>query len=98
MEKRKRSMTLNIPTAVKPLLERLALDHGCLWGEKPNISLLIERIGRGEILLGEPTPTSEAIKALATVEADLEMALTAIRQLQAPKVEQTKGLCDENRT
>lgn len=80
MTKKGASVTLSLAAEDKALLEQIALEQGCKWGEKPNVSLLVERIARREIPLGNPTPQTKLIHALALVEKTLVMALEAIRQ------------------
>ena len=83
MARKGESVTLSLSPKDKALLEQLAIEQGCKWGENPNISLLVERIARREIQLGEPTPQTKLIKALSLVEKALEMALEAIKQARS---------------
>lgn len=76
-------MTLSVSAEDKSLLEELAIEHGCKWGKKPNITLLMERIARREITIGKPTLQAKLIKALGLVEKALETALEAVRQVRS---------------
>lgn len=82
MGRKSESVTLSLSVADKALLEKLALEQGCKWGENPNISLLVERIARREIPIGAPNPQTKLIKALELVEKALEVALEAIKQVK----------------
>jgi hypothetical protein len=52
MSRKGQSITLSISERDKAELETLALEFGMKWGEKPNISRLVEAIARRELLLG----------------------------------------------
>lgn len=41
----------------KEKLEKLAIEHGFTWGDKPNISALIEAIAQGEVIIHSPIIT-----------------------------------------
>ena len=83
MTRKGESVTLSLSPEDKTLLEELAIGQGCKWGEKPNISLLVERIARREIQIGKPSPQTKLINALNLVEKALEMALEAIKQARS---------------
>jgi hypothetical protein len=44
------NLSMRDPTS-KQKLERLAIDFDCCWGNKPNISALVEAIAQGHIKL-----------------------------------------------
>lgn len=44
-------LSLSLSPDAKETLERLALEFGAKWGEKPNISELLRMICQGEIVL-----------------------------------------------
>lgn len=52
MGRRGQSITLSISNKDKEQLEQIALEQGMRWGEKPNISRLVEAIARRELLIG----------------------------------------------
>ena len=52
MGRRGQSITLSISERDKAQLEQLANELGMLWGERPNISRLVEAIARRELLIG----------------------------------------------
>lgn len=83
MARKGESVTLSLSAEDKNRLEELAIEQGCKWGEKPNISLLVERIARRELQIGEPAPQTKLLNALSLVEKALEMALEAIRQARS---------------
>jgi predicted DNA-binding transcriptional regulator YafY len=59
------SITLSISDQDKAALEALALELGMMWGERPNISKLVEAIARRGLLIGYNHDWSESrIKAL----------------------------------
>jgi predicted DNA-binding transcriptional regulator YafY len=59
------SITLSISDQDKAALEALALELGMMWGERPNISKLVEAIARRELLIGYNHDWSESrVKAL----------------------------------
>lgn len=49
MSRKGESITLSISTRDKALLEELALELGMKWGDRPNISKLVEAIARKQI-------------------------------------------------
>jgi WYL domain len=65
MSRKGQSITLSISEQDKAELETLALEFGMKWGEKPNISRLVEAIARRQLLLGNNNDWSESrIRAL----------------------------------
>ena len=80
MTKRSDSLTVTCKPETKLLLDELALKFDCLWGESPNLSLLIERIADGTIPTGKPTKSSEARK---TINQSRKALLRAIAELDA---------------
>jgi len=52
MGRRGDSITLSISDRDKSQLEQLALELGMMWGDRPNISKLVEAIARRQILIG----------------------------------------------
>jgi predicted DNA-binding transcriptional regulator YafY len=59
------SITLSISDQDKAALEALALELGMMWGERPNISKLVEAIARQELIIGHNHDWSQSrIKAL----------------------------------
>jgi predicted DNA-binding transcriptional regulator YafY len=51
MTRKGQSITLSISARDKAKLEELALELGMMWGEKPNISKLVETIARRQFLV-----------------------------------------------
>jgi hypothetical protein len=65
MGRRGQSITLSISDKDKTQLEQIATEQGMLWGDRPNISRLVEAIARRELLIGRNNDWSEArIRAL----------------------------------
>ncbi len=79
MSRKGQSITLSISDQDKAALEALALELGMMWGERPNISKLVEAIARRELLIGYNHDWSESrIKALVQAIS----ALTDTGQLE----------------
>ena len=51
--------SLRLDNDVRDGLEVIAAQYGCLWGGKPWIGGLLEKIGRGELLV-LPAPPEKA--------------------------------------
>ncbi|MGK7872267.1 MAG: hypothetical protein AB4426_02785 [Xenococcaceae cyanobacterium] len=49
MPRKREAINISISKKAREGLENLARKHGYYWGERPNISELIERIGLSEI-------------------------------------------------
>ncbi len=65
MGRRGESVTLSISDSDKTQLEQIALEQGMMWGDRPNISRLVEAIARRELLLGRNNDWSDdRIRAL----------------------------------
>lgn len=93
MGRRGQSVTLSISDRDKAQLEQIATEQGMLWGDRPNISRLVEAIARRELLIGRNNDWSDdrisalqqAIRALLdTGQTD---AATAIAQLLSDRSE-----------
>lgn len=52
MSRKGHSITLSIQERDKAQLEQIAIEQGMLWGDRPNISRLVEAIARRELLIG----------------------------------------------
>lgn len=55
MSRKGESITLALSASDKEALEAIAFEHGCVWGEKPNLSELNRKIASGELLIVSPT-------------------------------------------
>lgn len=65
MGRKGQSITLSVSEQDKAQLEAIACEQGMLWGDRPNISRLIEAIARRELLIGRNNDWSETrIRAL----------------------------------
>ncbi|MBD2065959.1 WYL domain-containing protein [Leptolyngbya sp. FACHB-671] len=59
MGRRGQSITLSISDKDKEQLEQIAVEQGMMWGDRPNISRLVEAIARRELLIGRNNDWSE---------------------------------------
>jgi hypothetical protein len=65
MGRKGQSITLSLSEREKHQLEQLALELGCLWGDRPNISKLIKAIAQNQLRIAPNHDWSqERIKAL----------------------------------
>jgi predicted DNA-binding transcriptional regulator YafY len=65
MSRKGQSITLSVSERDKAELENLALEFGMMWGDRPNISKLIEAIARHHLIIGKNHDWSESrIRAL----------------------------------
>lgn len=60
MSRKGQSITLSLREQDKAELEHLALEFGMMWGDRPNISKLIEAIARHHLIIGKNHDWSEA--------------------------------------
>ena len=51
MSRKGESITLSITESEKEALAKIAVEHKCVWGEKANISGLMQKIARGQLAL-----------------------------------------------
>jgi len=49
MSRKGKSITLSLEEGHKERLEQVALDFGCTWGDKPNVSALLAEIAVGKL-------------------------------------------------
>jgi hypothetical protein len=82
MTRKSESLTIACPPDRKALLEALAIKHGYLWGEKPNVSELIRAIADEEIPLGDRTPQLAIEANVKTVKKSLLKAMQAIEEIE----------------
>jgi predicted DNA-binding transcriptional regulator YafY len=65
MSRKGHSITLSLRERDKAELESLALEFGMMWGDRPNISKLVEAVARRELIIGKNHDWSETrIRAL----------------------------------
>jgi hypothetical protein len=89
LSRKQESITLSLSWEHKAELEQKALEFGCLWGDRPNISSLLKAIADGEILLsksGKPDKKErkmikDAIAKLTEGIASIQRALTILLEL-----------------
>lgn len=78
MSRKGDSITLSCTPQAKLGLEAIALRLGYKWGNKPNISALIEAIGNGEVIVGEEFEA--AVKLRSEVkESQIRTAIAKIK-------------------
>jgi predicted DNA-binding transcriptional regulator YafY len=83
MSRKGQSITLSISDRDKAELEAIALELGMMWGDRPNISKLVEAIARRQLLVFPNNDWSETrIRAL---ERSIS-ALTDIGQLEQARI------------
>ncbi|HEY9830494.1 MAG TPA: WYL domain-containing protein [Stenomitos sp.] len=83
MSRKGQSITLSISERDKAELEAIALELGMMWGERPNISKLVEAIARRQVLVFPNNDWSETrIRAL---ERSI-YALTDIGQIEQARI------------
>ncbi|EHC10659.1 helix-turn-helix transcriptional regulator [Fischerella thermalis] len=67
MSRKGQSITLSVSERDKAELENLAREFGMMWGDRPNISKLVEAIARHQLTIGKNHDWSETrIRALDT--------------------------------
>ncbi len=72
MSRKGKSITLSVSEIDKAELESLALEFGCNWGDRPNISKLVESVARRQLIIAPNNDwTNERIKALETARKTL---------------------------
>lgn len=83
MSRKGKSITLSLRERDKVELENLALEFGKKWGDRPNISKLIEAIARRQLIIGNNNDWKESrIRALHRCIA----ALTDIGQVEQAEI------------
>ena len=51
MSRKGKSVTLSISESEREALAKIAIEHKCVWGDKANISGLMQKIARGQLAL-----------------------------------------------
>lgn len=83
MSRKGKSITLSISDPDKAQLEAIALELGMMWGERPNISKLVEAIARRQFLIAPNNNWSE--KRIRALERSIQ-ALTDIGQIEQAQI------------
>ena len=65
MTRKGEAITLSVSLAAKQGLEAIAQELGYTWGNKPNISKLIEAIGVGDVTVINKTDANRKLQSLA---------------------------------
>ena len=79
MGRRGQSITLSVSERDKAQLEALALEFGMTWGDRPNISKLVEAIARRQLVIA---PNHDWLKARINALNRARTALIDIGELQ----------------
>ncbi len=61
MNKKSRAINLSVSETDKAQLEKIALEFGMMWGNRPNISKLVEAIARRQLLIAPNNDWSETL-------------------------------------
>ena len=86
MSRKGQSITLSVSERDKAELEAIARELGMLWGDRPNISKLVEAIARRQLLIA---PNNDWSKAR------IEALMQAVRELtDAGKIEEALAIAD----
>ncbi len=83
MSRKGKSITLSISDPDKAQLEAIALELGMMWGDRPNISKLVEAIARRQFLIAPNNNWSE--KRIRALERSLH-TLTDIGQIEQAQI------------
>lgn len=87
MSRKGQSITLSLSDRNKAQLEQIAQEQGMLWGDRPNISRLVEAIAKRELLIGRNNDWStsriqalqQAMRSLIdTGQADAAIAIAQL--------------------
>ena len=82
MSRKQESITLSLTPEHKAELEKISLEFGCLWGDKPNISGLMKAIADGELLLSRSgKPDKKERKLIKDAIASIQDTLTILLNL-----------------
>jgi hypothetical protein len=82
VSRKSESITLSVSEEDKTELENIALEFGCTWGEKPNISKLMKQIASRELLLSKSDKPAKQKRALIKdAIASIQEALTILLEL-----------------
>jgi hypothetical protein len=82
MSRKQESITLSLSPEHKAKLEQRALEFGCLWGDRPNISSLLKAIADGDLLLSKSDKPAKQKRALIKdAIASIQEALTILVEL-----------------
>ena len=82
MTRKQESVTLSLSLEHKAELEKLSLEFGYLWGEKPNISGLLKAVADGELLLSRSNkPAKQKRTLIKDAINSIQDALTILLEL-----------------
>jgi hypothetical protein len=85
MTRRNESLTVSLRQEDKVVLETIALQFGCSWGDKPNISALLKAIAVGslKVIYNDDLPPAEikknqARQAIEKIKTGLDELVQAL--------------------
>lgn len=84
MGRKDESITLSLSLEDKETLEKLALIHDCKWGDKPNISRLLQKIANGSLKISDPSAEERKISEIKAL-------------MRSPEVLKLQKLLEDNR-
>ena len=80
-KKSQRSATLSISDSEMRELEKIAAEHNCLWGEKPNVSELMRQIASRNIKLISLESQLREKQKMSLAISKIFAALSEIQQI-----------------
>jgi hypothetical protein len=87
MGRKEQSITLSLSLEDKALLEQLAIAHDCKWGEKPNVSRLMQRIASGNLKISNLNAEEQKVAEIKSLMRSPEiLRLQAILSLTLPVI------------
>lgn len=76
MTRKQESITLSITTEQRTELEKIALNLGFTWGDKPNISGLVKAIATHQLTVSEKSHSQEMAEAIAHLQETIDRLKT----------------------
>lgn len=82
MTRKQESVTLSLTPEDKAELEKIALEFGILWGDKPTVSGLMKSIAKRDLLVSKSDkPTKQKRALIKDAIASIQDALTILLEL-----------------
>jgi hypothetical protein len=76
-----RTLTISLAPGDKEVLEELAAEHGCFWGENPSITELVKAIVDGRLVVGKPAKSGAARMIVRKTKKVLKDALDELERI-----------------
>jgi hypothetical protein len=85
MTRKNQSLTVSLSPEDKASLEEIALLYGCTWGEKANISKLLEFIAckKLKVVYGDETPDAQVVLRKKQGQAAIQKIIQGLMELSA---------------